>query len=741
MPSAETDRSSTPHFEDFALPEFEGEIASARRPTNLKEAVARLIDPASATDTLHWGRNYLYGTTLDTPGGEVSIVVKQFRHHGWGSRLRRRWFGSKARKSWRAAQELQRAGVKTPEPLLLIESKRSDGPAFFVTRRLEDAVEARYFFRAHNAGQTDEHFPDVDARAVFQALGDSLRRLHQAGIWHRDVSVGNLLLVNLDAADELLVYFVDLNRCRLIGNSLGLHRRTKDLSRLPIFDELARQAFLGAYWGIAPGPRSARRLLYRLYQWAFLAKIECKKLVRRPLSGAQRWLVPRSMHAHIPAPAPDASARDRVVWDHLSDQPHHHAGRWEKAKIRIGDAPSHVAALWSAAAAAPKIRRRYRELMRDLYREPRPFSGLGIAVRPCVGQEEEQLQALEDLGVRRVLLRLHPWESEHRAEAVLAEELHRRGYELAFALPQNRDLVKDSKRWRSAMEEIGATFRPFGRHFQIGQAINRSKWGVWTYSEYLDLAAAAREVLCRQSNVEILGPATIDFEYHATAAVLNMKHEGVRFDATSALLYVDRRGCPESRQLGFDTVGKAVLLRAIAETSRNSGDGCWITEFNWPLWEGPHSPAGRDVSVDEETQADYLVRYLLLVLGTGLIERAYWWRLVARGYGLIELDGQGSLRRRPSFQALATLARLLEGTMFLGPMAVEAPGHLYRFRRPDGAEVVVGWSSGKSVRRTLSAFSAPPVEIIDRDGRRNSFALAQDVELTSAPQYFVFGAG
>ena len=47
------------------------------------------------------------------------------------------------------------------------------------------------------------------------------------------------------------------------------------------------------------------------------------------------------------------------------------------------------------------------------------------------------------------------------------------------------------------------------------------------------------------------------------------------------------------------------------------------------------APAGRDVAVDEQTAADYLVRYYLLLLGSGLVQRVYWWQLVARGYGRV----------------------------------------------------------------------------------------------------------
>ena len=58
--------------------------------------------------------------------------------------------------------------------------------------------------------------------------------------------------------------------------------------------------------------------------------------------------------------------------------------------------------------------------------------------------------------------------------------------------------------------------------------------------------------------------------------------------------------------------GLADLSVPTSSTARNAAGRCVITEVNWPLCEGPHSPAGRAVSVDEEAQADYLARYYLL---------------------------------------------------------------------------------------------------------------------------------
>ena len=184
--------------------------------------------------------------------------------------------------------------------------------------------------------------------------------------------------------------------------------------------------------------------------------------------------------------------------------------------------------------------------------------------------------------------------------------------------------------------------------------------------------------------------------------------------------------------MGLDTVDKVTLLRAIAETGRNSSERCWITEVNWPLWEGPYSPAGKTVSVGEEEQADYLVRYYLLALGTGLIERVFWWRLIARGYGLISPASDGSLRRRPSWNALHTLIDRVEGATFKGPLPAPVGAFLYHFTR-SGDDVVVGWSVSKSARATLPRRAT---EVVSRDGQLLLVPDGVDVELGPSPVYF-----
>ncbi len=727
----------------FDLEDCHGLVAPGFKPLDLAASVRRLKDPATAEETIHWGRNYLYRTHLETAEGRLDVVVKQFRNQGLRHRLKRRWCGSKAARSYHSARAFQAAGLGTAEALLLIESKAPDGPSFFVTRHLRDVIEARYLLRAANQHVEKERFPDLDMDAFLEALGHTLRQMHEAGFFHRDLSIGNVLLpagLTRSASDVTArdLYVIDLNRARRKGR-LGLSQRTRDLCRLAIFRPEHQTRFLEAYWG-ADGSRG-RVLLYRLYHHGFRFKIESKKKLREWTRRGWHWLLPRRPHAHIPEAPSDASARDKIVWDHLSDQPHQHAGRFEKLSVRIRDAPSHLRHTAAFVAAAPRAMIRYRQLKQDLYRQPTPWGGVGICVRPCPEAPDQLLTALDDLGVGKILLRLHPWDDDHGEEVALAKELSGSGYDLVFALPQNRDLVRDPARWRMKIEELAERFTPYGSRFQVGQAINRSKWGIWRYGEYLDLASSAAEILRRHPGVEILGPAVIDFEYHVTASILNLRKTAVHFDILSSLLYVDRRGAPERAQLGFDTVDKVVLLRAIAETARNCGPRSWVTEVNWPLWEGPHSPAGRTVSVSPQTQADFLARYYLLALTTGTVERVYWWQLVARGYGLL-MPASGDRRdrielvRRPGFNALATLARELRGSRFIRPLPSSPETRQMLFRRADGDDCIAAWSTADGrVTRNIT-LPRPARRVIEQAGEHSAAPENHEVEISSSVRYF-----
>ncbi len=724
------DRSRPEAFHRFRWEDLEGECDPGCVGPEFEGAVRSILDPASAVRTIHWGRNYIYEAEMATPEGPLRVVVKQFRNHGLRRRLDRRLRGSKATRSWRIAQALIAAGLATPRPILLAESTEPEGNSYFVAELLRPAYEVRQFFRRLTGDPEYEGFPEVERGPFLARLGALARRIHDAGIIYRDLSLGNILAHPKDDGD-LELHLVDFNRAK-IRPRLGVWKRSRDICRLPVVERADREAYLEGYWGAVPPRWSPKWWIFTGSVRGYILKHQIKGALRRkgptvtPPAGGKH-------HAHIPAADENASIRDRAVWDRLSDQPHQHASKWQKTLIRLADAPDHLADFAVILRAAPRVHRRYRELKRDLYRDPVPFDGLGVAVRPCPENPEAHFEALTGLGLRYALLRLHPWEDDHDAEEALARRMHEAGMDIVFALPQVRALVTDLPRWRRKVEELADRFRPYGRRFIIGHAINRSKWGVWTSREYAALYRTASEILRRDPDVEILGPGVIDFEYQATLAALERRRIGAPFDAVASLLYVDRRGAPENPQMGLDTVGKITLLRAICETTRWGGPRSWITEVNWPLWEGPHSPAGRSVAVSEEAQADYLVRYDVLALTTGLVERVYWWRLAARGYGLSVLEPGGELRLRPAYFALKTLADQLRGAVSTGPIDSPEGTFLFRFDLPDGGTRIVAWAMEPGAPADLPA---APHAAVDRNGEPLDVSGAVRVTLGPTPVYF-----
>ncbi len=711
-------------------------LAALAAEEHLKAHLPVVLDPESTSETLHWGRNWLYAAELEVEGSEpIPVVSKLFRHQTLKSRLRRRMRGSKAARSYRAAAAVEAAGVRTPEPLLYADSFELEGPSWFVCRRLEEALEVRYVLRALNAGTAAFDFPSVSTPALLKAMGALAARLHEHQIWHRDLTSGNVLIWPPPPAEGPVVddfsgrlFLLDLNRARL-ERPVSRNERMRELARMPVHNEADQEIFLAGYYGEREVP-ALDRFLYRCHHQGFLLKNRSKKSVRGFFRRLADMLLPRRKpHVHIPPSEEGTAVRDRIVWDRLSDQPHQHASKLDKLRVRARDAPGHLHMLGLAAGLLARSRSRARELTKAAFQVPIEFPLPGIALRPWPKAPEALLAEVEALGVQRVLLRLHAWEPEGRGdEEALAKALNERGIEVDFAVPQNRDLVRDPAAWRRELEDIAERFLPLGQHFQVGQAVNRSKWGVWRAREFVDLYSAAREVLrasaaASEREVRVLGPAVIDFEPHATAGYLGRRAEGFEFDVVSHLLYVDRRGAPENRQLGQGTVGKLAWMRALAEKSPNCSSGrSWVTEVNWPLQEGPHSPAGKDVAVSEERQADYLARYFLMALGSGLAERVYWWQLIARGYGLIAPDPKDptNLRRRASFDALAWLAREMSGRVVLGRLRTTADIWLLRFApracEDDQREVLVGWSA-----------SDAPLDVSLPEDYRGEIASARDI--------------
>ena len=406
--------------------------------------------------------------------------------------------------------------------------------------------------------------------------------------------------------------------------------------------------------------------------------------------------------------------RTAFRWDHFSDQPAT-LDRSTKRRLRRLGARDELRKWLVSLSRSPLL---FKRLSRDgRFEAFRNDHRIGLCVnleRPF--EDKRTLPAseiaglIEPLNIRRLAVRL-PLRDIGRLEEYVAFISHFSGYEVLIVVLQDREFIEESEKLEHALRRIFAALSGTVGHYQIGNAVNRLKWGFASQREYLEFFDTAWNLRNREfPDLKLLGGAVIDFELHEHLGSLNNRFR-FRYDGYASLLYVDRRGAPENRQLGFDLLDKLKILdRLVARSGKVRSRGSaplWVTEVNWPLRDtGRHAPAEGDCRVGESEQLWYLVRYFLLALASGSVAACFWHQLVAPGYGLIDNRG-GTLRKRPAFRGFATLCRLFNGAAIEGFARQEELGHYRLTARKEGVEILALWRCGGTV-----SIPMPPGKVV-----------------------------
>ncbi|NQZ29847.1 MAG: hypothetical protein HRU06_01180 [Oceanospirillaceae bacterium] len=411
---------------------------------------------------------------------------------------------------------------------------------------------------------------------------------------------------------------------------------------------------------------------------------------------------------------------DKFKWDHHSDQPYQLADKSYKKAMK----KKHRADIWLllvtnlfyfplALIAAFFIKGK--KVKRDKF--------FGLCVNLDKGDQQQQLIA--ELGCQQLQIRL-PLADIDNLDKYVAFREEFAHCEVLINVLQDRNHIENHSLLLENTRKIFNAFAGSVATFQIGNAINRTKWGFFSVAEYLSFYQQVQQLRDSEfPDIKLVGPAVIDYEYHFTIRALFNGYR-IKFDKLAALLYVDRRGAPENTQTGiFDTTRKIDFLYALAKLSGKSSDEIIISEANWPLSNtAPWAPTSETECIDEEDYANYLLRYYLLAFASDKVESVYWHQLIASGYGLV--DAREGLVKRGAFYVFKTMLAQLQGSCVVSFRKEGDAHHLICSKADSVIEVL--WNSGEQQQSLITEH-----RVIDKMGE----ALTGDIFIGQSPIYLI----
>ncbi len=203
----------------------------------LSDIITRIIKygvPSEARIIYNGRRNKVYALDIDGH----SLNIKAFRcpniiNAVAYTTLRQ----SKARRSFDNASQLISLGLDSPTPIAYGECRRG--------RLLKQSY---YISQQITAEDMRDWEQKADCEQLLRALAGQIVKLHQAGVWHKDFSPGNILYTG-NATDGYHFSYIDLNRM-----AFGISDRQNLMSMFRSINlNRAETERLGRYYAMASG--------------------------------------------------------------------------------------------------------------------------------------------------------------------------------------------------------------------------------------------------------------------------------------------------------------------------------------------------------------------------------------------------------------------------------------------------------------------------------------------------------
>lgn len=344
-------------------------------------------------------------------------------------------------------------------------------------------------------------------------------------------------------------------------------------------------------------------------------------------------------------------------WDKYSDQPYVIKDKAYKKAMRKKELKDYLKMFFTSFFVIPFATLIMKFFKAKDFVSNKDFIGLGVNL----DKGDIQQSLVEELGVKNLIIRVFLNDIKNIDSYVnFAKSFNTKEKKsILINIVQDRENIENLALFKKNLELIFEKFKDLSDEFQIATTINRLKWGFYSAKEYLDFYNVAFNLRNdKYPHIKLLGPSVIDFEYYFNARAM-FNFYNIKYDITSALLYVDRRGSPKNTQYGiFDLKNKIDLLYSLVKlSSKTKSNDIYITETNWPISNtAPYAPTSEKECVCLEDYTKYMLDYFKIAKDSGKIRKVYWHQLIAKGYGLVD-NTNGNIVKYPQFYAFKEMLK------------------------------------------------------------------------------------
>ena len=608
--------------------------------------------------------------------GEIETVIKSFKNPNFIQGVIYKFFRkSKARRSYENSLHLNQKGIKTPDPIGYIEvfDFFRLRQSYFISRKLD------FDFALNFATEKQSE----DYKDILKSFINFTYDLHKKNIMHLDYVVGNVCIKKTFQGYDF--YLVDLNR--LYIGVISPKKGVKNLASLS-YDSEINKILVEEYTKKLSSSFSNA--------YSYLMKSVEQKLNRSNLK--------RSIKAFFGIPP--KGLLSHYEWDFYHNQPVVLNNKKLKKQISIFAWIANLKILIATLYALIILPFTYNINKRPLEK----IDSFGLCVnidKPMDSQKpinnEELVGMINELSISNILVRI-PLADFDNIEKYLnfISKLHNK--DVLACILQDREHIEDKKLTEQRFEYIFEKLNGVVNKFQIGNVINRKKWSFLSLDEYFSFFKIAYDLKNNKfPNIRLLGGNIIDFDIPFFARSI-FHFRSIYYDGIATQLYVDRRGAPEQKQFGFNALSKIKTYAALALASTKTSKDLYITEVNWALsGMGKWAPS-RNYLTKESLQARYLIRYYLLMLGSGKVKKCYWHQLVAPGYGLVN-NVNGKIIKRDAYYCFKHLISVLNGGKT--KKLISKKNLFCLIVEKDNTIIEAIWSSGKN-----AYFKSEPNQLI-----------------------------